>query len=80
MRSALRMPEEQINSSVSTSGLSARLRGTGLIAAIAVVAATLAFTTWLYVNYEVSALAFAVGALLATLGNLCLTMARRSSS
>ena len=34
MRYAPRMPEEQIDSSVSTSGLSARLSGTGLIASI----------------------------------------------
>ena len=55
----------------------ARLKGSGLIGGIAVIAATLAFTIWLYVEYEVSVLAYVIGALVAILANLCVSLARR---
>jgi len=55
----------------------ARLKGSGLTGGIAVIAAILAFALWLYVQYEVSVLAYVIGALVAILGNLCVALARR---
>ena len=71
------MAEEQIESTVSASGVMARLKGSGLIGGIALIAATLAFAIWLYVEHESPVLAFVIGALVSILASLCISLARR---
>ena len=81
VRYALAMPttEEHLDSAVtSPSGWTGKLKGSGLIVAIVVVAAALVAISWMSMTYERGyALGFISGCLVFMLGTLCNALARR---